>query len=186
MGLRPFPHAGAVPAEIGTAPPRVAGPTVSATPRSQVKSAEFIYDQILARVEPALAVRMARPELTIRVEELVAEIADQRRLLLNHQEQQSLAAAMVDDMIALGPLESLLSDDSVSDILVNGPRQIYIERSGKLVLTGVRFRNDLHVLHVAQRIASSIGRRQAAFTCSTRPPIPRPASGSTARLTTRR
>jgi pilus assembly protein CpaF len=159
MGLRPLPNGGAVPAEIGTARPPVAGPTVSAGPRSQLKLAEFIYDQILARVEPALAVRMARPELTTRVEELVAEIADQRRLLLNHQEQQALAAAMVDDMIALGPLESLLRDDTVSDILVNGPRQIYIERLGKLVLTGVHFRNDLHVLHVAQRIASSIGRR---------------------------
>jgi pilus assembly protein CpaF len=159
MGLRPVPHAGAVPAEIASALPLVARPTVSVAPRSQLKSAEFIYDQILARVEPALAVRMARPELTKRVEELVAEIADQRRLLLNHQEQQALAAAMVDDMIALGPLESLLHDDTVSDILVNGPRQIYIERLGKLVLTGVRFRNDLHVLHVAQRIASSIGRR---------------------------
>jgi pilus assembly protein CpaF len=159
MGLRPFPHAGAVPAEIDTAPPPVVGPTVSVAPRSQLKSTEFIYDQILARVEPALAVRMARPELTTRVEELVAEIADQRRLLLNHQEQQALAAAMVDDMIALGPLESLLRDDTVSDILVNGPRQIYVERRGKLVLTKVQFRNDLHVLHVAQRIASSIGRR---------------------------
>ena len=157
MGLRPLPHAGAVPA--AAALPPVARPTVSVASRSPLKSAEFIYDQILARVEPALAVRMARPELTARVEELVAEIADQRRLLLNHQEQQALAAAMVDDMIALGPLESLLHDDSVSDILVNGPRQIYIERLGKLILTGVRFRNDLHVLHVAQRIASSIGRR---------------------------
>jgi pilus assembly protein CpaF len=134
-------------------------PLATVAPRSQSKSSDFIYDQILAQIEPALAIRMARPELTARVELLVAEIADQRRLLLNHQEQQTLAAAMVDDMIALGPLESLLHDDTVSDILVNGARQIYVERYGKLVLTEVYFRNDLHVLHVAQRIASLIGRR---------------------------
>jgi pilus assembly protein CpaF len=155
MGLTRFPDADAVSAGVGTA----AKPAATVAPRSQLKSAEFIYDQILARVEPGLAVHMLRPELTTRVEELVAEIADQHRLLLNQQEQQTLAAAMVDDMIALGPIESLLRDDTVSDILVNGPRQIYVERRGKLVLTGVRFRNDLHVLHVAQRIASSIGRR---------------------------
>ncbi len=156
MGLTRFPRADAVPAEIGTVAPT---PAATIAPRSQPKSAEIIYDQILARIEPALAVRMARPELTTRVEQLVAEIADQHRLLLNHQEQQTLAAAMVDDMIALGPVESLLRDDTVSDILVNGPSQVYVERRGKLVLTEVRFRNDLHVLHVAQRIASLIGRR---------------------------
>ncbi len=159
MGLRTAPSAGTAPSGFGAEPPPVAGRTAAAAPRSQLRSAEFIYDQILARVEPALAVRMTRAELTTRVEELVAEIADQRRLLLNHQEQQTLAAAMVDDMIALGPLESLLRDDTVSDILVNGPHQIYVEQRGKLVLTKVQFRNGLHVFHIAQRIASSIGRR---------------------------
>jgi len=159
MGLRPLPLAGATSAGVDMASPLMAGAAATATQQSMLKSADLLYDQILAQVEPALAVRMGRPELTARVEELVGEIANQRRLLLNHQEQQALAAAMVDDMIALGPLEALLRDDTISDILVNGPRQIYIERRGKLVLTGVKFRNDLHVLHVAQRIASSIGRR---------------------------
>ena len=102
---------------------------------------------------------MTRPELAARVEQLVVEIANQRRLLLNQQEQQTLAAAMVDDMIGLGPLEVLLRDDTISDILVNSPHQIYVERRGKLVLTNLRFRNNLHVLHVAQRIASAVGRR---------------------------
>ncbi len=153
MGLRPtttLSGPNAVP------PIRAAGPVqAAATPRPN----DIIYDEILARIEPALAVRMARPELTARVERLVAEIADQRRLLVNQHEQQALAGAMVDDMIALGPLEPLLRDDTISDILVNGPRQIYVERRGKLVLTDVHFHNNLHVLHVAQRIASSIGRR---------------------------
>jgi pilus assembly protein CpaF len=66
---------------------------------------------------------------------------------------------MVDDMIGLGPLEVLLRDDTIADILVNGPRQVYVERRGKLVLTDIHFRNNAHVLHVAQRIASAVGRR---------------------------
>jgi pilus assembly protein CpaF len=165
MGLHPLtrPDAispGAVSPGAGSAPPipaaRAAG---NAVPRSQPKPVDLIYDQILAQIEPALAVRMTRPELAARVQQLVAEIGNQRRLLLNQQEQQTLAAAMVDDMIGLGPLEPLLRDDTISDILVNSPRQIYIERRGKLVLTDLYFRNNLHVLHVAQRIASAVGRR---------------------------
>ena len=132
---------------------------LAGTGRSQSKPTDIIYDQILAQIEPALAVRLTRPELTDRVERLVGEVASERRLLLNQQEQQSFAASMVDDMIGLGPLENLLRDDTVSDILVNGPRQIYVERRGRLELTELQFRNDLHVLYVAQRIASSVGRR---------------------------
>ncbi|HKS88035.1 MAG TPA: CpaF family protein [Stellaceae bacterium] len=132
---------------------------ISAAVRNQVKPTDIVYDQILAQIEPAMAIRLARPELTERVERLVAEVATERRLLMNQHEQQAFAAAMVDDMIGLGPLENLLHDDTVSDILVNGPNQIYVERRGRLELTDLQFRNDLHVLYVAQRIASSVGRR---------------------------
>jgi pilus assembly protein CpaF len=141
-----------------SAPLRV-GPQIAAIMPHLPTPSDLIYDQILSRVEPALAVRMSRTELMVRVEQLVAEIADQRRFLLNQQEQQALASEMVDDMIGLGPLEPLLHDETLSDILVNGPRQTYVERRGKLELTDVHFRNNAHVLHVAQRIASAIGRR---------------------------
>lgn len=156
MGLRPL-HT----EETATAAqmPAAAESTASTTGHSPPKPSDLIYDHILARIEPAVAIRMSPPELAARVESLIAEIADQHRLLLNHQEQQRLAAAMVDDMIGLGPLEVLLREDGVSDILVNGPRQIYVERRGRLMLTELLFRNNLHVLHVAQRIASFVGRR---------------------------
>jgi len=136
------------------APSREAGqrPSFSA-------ATDTIRDQVLTRIEPAIAVRLSRAQLTGRVFELVAEIANQQRLLLNEAEQQGLAATIVDEMIGLGALETLLRDNTVSDILVNGPRMTYVERRGKLELTSVRFRNDAHVMHVAQRIASSIGRR---------------------------
>jgi pilus assembly protein CpaF len=164
MGLRPVSRRSPI-APAGLAGPGNALPLATASApgavvlRSQSKPADLIYDQILAQIEPASAVHMTRPELAARVEQLVVEIANQRRLLLNQQEQQTLAAAMVDDMIGLGPLEVLLRDDTISDILVNSPHQIYVERRGKLVLTDLHFRNNLHVLHVAQRIASAVGRR---------------------------
>jgi len=164
MGLRPVPRGGPI-APAGSVGPgyalplATAGAPGAAVLRSQSKPVDLIYDQILAQIEPASAVHMTRPELAARVEQLVVEIANQRRLLLNQQEQETLAAAMVDDMIGLGPLEVLLRDDTISDILVNSPHQIYVERRGKLVLTDLHFRNNLHVLHVAQRIASAVGRR---------------------------
>jgi pilus assembly protein CpaF len=114
---------------------------------------------VLLRIEPAIAVQMTRAALTARVEQVIAEIAREQRQLLNHAEQMQLAGEIVDDMIGLGPIEPLLRDDTVADILINGPARIYVERRGKLELTKLHFRNDAHVLHVAQRVASSIGRR---------------------------
>jgi len=126
---------------------------------AQSAAMEIIRDCVFMRVEPAIAIRLTKEELTDRVDELVAEIANEQRLLLNQIEQHALAANIVDEMIGLGALEPLLRDTTVNDILVNGPHMIYVERRGKLELTKLQFRNNAHVLHVAQRIASSIGRR---------------------------
>src|SRR3546814_14647669 len=69
---------------------------------------------------------------------------------------------MLDDMLCLGPLEPLLADELVTDIMVNGPKQVYIERRGKLELTDVSFQTDEHVLNIDRRIVSQIGSRVAA------------------------
>jgi pilus assembly protein CpaF len=127
--------------------------------RTQSSATDVIRDSVFTRVEPAVAIRLSQQELSSRVDELVAEIANEQRLLLNQVEQHALAASIVDEMVGLGPLEPLLRDATVNDILVNGPLLIYVERRGKLELTKLQFRNNAHVLHVAQRIASSIGRR---------------------------
>ncbi len=146
--------------DSAAAPARQNGIPVPAAVRGRaVTTADVIRDEILARIEPAVAVQMTAPALTERVEALVAEIADERRLLLNYRDQRTLAAEMVDDMLGLGPLEGLLREEAVDDILVNGAKQVFVERRGKLELSPVTFRNDAHVLHVAQRIGSSIGRR---------------------------
>ncbi len=120
---------------------------------------DFIRDQIFLRVDSLVAVRISKTELAAFVNKLVAEIANDRKILLNQLEQHALVASLVDEMIGLGPIEPLLRDPSVSDILINGWRTIYVERRGKLEPAKLQFRNDAQVLHVAQRIASSIGRR---------------------------
>ena len=144
----------AVPSPVMPSPPIL-------PPRQEQNSpnADLIRDQVLLRIEPAVAVRLSKIELSTRVSDLVSEIATEHKLLINRQEQQMLSIEIVDDMVGLGPLEPLLRDRTVSDILVTGAQMVYVERKGKLQLTPIRFRHNAHVLHVAQRIASSIGRR---------------------------
>jgi pilus assembly protein CpaF len=119
---------------------------------------DMVRDQIFIRIEPSAAIRMTKAELTTFVHTLVAEIAVDRKLLLNQKEQDSLTTLIVDEMVGLGPIEPLMRDPTVADILINGPKSIYVERRGKLELTPLQFRHDAHVLHVAQRIASAVGR----------------------------
>jgi pilus assembly protein CpaF len=122
------------------------------------QAAAAIRDQVLLRIDPMVAVRMSKPELMMFVNALVGEIANERKLLLNKAEQDAFARNIVDEMVGLGPIEPLLQDQTVSDILINGPDMIYVERRGKLELTSLKFRHNDHVMHVAQRIASSVGR----------------------------
>jgi len=119
---------------------------------------DLIRDQVFIRIEPAAAIRMTKQELTTFVHTLIVDIAVERKLLLNQKEQDSLTTIIVDEMVGLGPIEPLMRDPTVADILINGPKKIYVERRGKLELTPYQFRHDAHVLHVAQRIASSVGR----------------------------
>ena len=95
----------------------------------------------------------------LEVERVLWEIATARRFQLNAREQHQLAGELVDDMLGLGPLEPLLEDDSITDIMVNGPNRVFVERGGKVVLSDIRFRDAAHVANISQRIASAIGRR---------------------------
>ena len=113
----------------------------------------------LGEMDPTSVAKLTQDELTQEVERTLAEIATQRRIQLNGREQRALARELVNDMLGLGPLEPLLEDDSITDIMVNGPERIFVERRGKLELSGVRFRDTSHVAHVCQRIAGRIGRR---------------------------
>ncbi len=120
---------------------------------------ERIRTVLMTRIDPSVAGRIPRARLRGEVAQLVSEIATQDRVQLNKLEETALAADLSDDMIGLGPLEPFLDDDEVTDILANGPFDIYIERRGKLEKTAARFRDTQHLVNIAQRIASAIGRR---------------------------
>lgn len=86
-------------------------------------------------------------------------LSEKRKMHLNGREVSDLVTAVLADMLGLGPLEALLADDRVTDIMVNGPYSVYVERSGKLELTSVQFRDNAHVFAIASRIVAAVGRR---------------------------
>ncbi len=113
----------------------------------------------LAKLDPSAIANSPPDVLVPEVELLIAEIANERRIQLNAREQRQLATVLVDDMLGLGPLEPLLDDETVSDIMVNGPSITFVERRGKVFPANIRFRDTAHLLNVCQRIAAAVGRR---------------------------
>ncbi len=90
---------------------------------------------------------------------VVEHLCDTEDTLLNRQERERLIEEVLDETFGLGPLEMLLKDSTISDILINGPRSVYVERRGRLEKTTVTFRNDKHLLQIIDRIVSKVGRR---------------------------
>jgi pilus assembly protein CpaF len=119
----------------------------------------LIYNALMIRIDPNTAIQMTPGELQQETEDFVVYFVNSQGIQLNRREQKQVATDIVNDMIGFGPLEELLGDDTVTDIMVNGPETIYVERHGKLEKTWVSFRDFAHVLQIAQRIANRIGRR---------------------------
>lgn len=113
----------------------------------------------LARLDPNVVATMPADRLTGDVERLISEMATDRRVHMNAREQRALAEELVHDILGLGPLEPLLDDETIADIMVNGPDKTFVERRGKVMLSNVRFRDTAHLMNICQRIASAVGRR---------------------------
>jgi len=119
----------------------------------------IIHAEINALIDFKAAIDLPRAELERQLVEMVREIARQKNIPLSGPEQAKVVHRIYDEMRGFGPLEPLLADESVTDILVNGAKQVYVERRGKLELSDVVFTDDDHVLHIATRIVTKIGRR---------------------------
>jgi pilus assembly protein CpaF len=132
---------------------------VSASRASIEQAIPKIYPLVMERIDPEVASKLQRPELARQIQAVVSEILVEQKIQLNQLEQRDLVTVLLDDMLGLGPIEPLLADATISDILVNGPKQVYVERKGKLELTGVTFRDNGHVMSIATRIVTAIGRR---------------------------
>lgn len=93
------------------------------------------------------------------ISSIASEALEERNIVLNREDRLTLSQELYDEVRGLGPLEPLLKDDTVNDILVNGPKQVFVERSGKLELTDTAFKDEKHLLRIIDKIVSAVGRR---------------------------
>ncbi|MGH7964604.1 MAG: ATPase, T2SS/T4P/T4SS family, partial [Candidatus Binatia bacterium] len=113
----------------------------------------------LIEEEQAPVAEWSREVLRRYVEGKIDAYVAKNRLALNRRELESLTDDMMDEINGLGPIQSLIDDDEVNDILVNGYKKVFVERRGRLEATNVRFVDDRHVLRIIQRIVAPLGRR---------------------------
>ncbi|MDE1943483.1 MAG: CpaF family protein [Betaproteobacteria bacterium] len=118
-----------------------------------------IHLELLKKFDLSVMERISDGELRQRLAQFVEETIQEKKLGLSEAQGKSLVTAIQNEVLGLGPLEPLLADNTVSDILVNGPHTVYVERRGKLELTDVRFTDDEHLLRIIEKIVSRVGRR---------------------------
>ena len=141
-------------------PPPTHDPYARNPSRASVEQAKLkLQPIVLERIDTSAAAKMLRNDLARDLRVLTSELLIETKIQLNANEREELVTQLLDDMLGLGPLEPLLKDETISEIMVNGPKQVFIENKGKLTLSDVQFRDNAHVLGVATRIVTAIGRR---------------------------
>ncbi len=159
----PAPAAAVAAAAVEPASP----PKTAARPRPAPSKRRDAYQELKSRVHRKLIEALdlskldsvSREDLQREVRGLVDNILQDEGANLNSRERDSFVSEVLDELLGLGPLEPLLQDPTVSDILVNGARQCYVERNGKLELTDVVFKDDNHLRKIIEKIVSGVGRR---------------------------
>jgi pilus assembly protein CpaF len=142
-----------------TAPQPTPQPMVSPAVEAYVKLKNKLHLQILEKVDLASLESMSEAQLRQEIATLVELLLIESPAQINDIERRMLVRDIQNEMLGLGPLELLMADPSVSDILVNSYNQIYVERRGRLELTGVVFTDDKHLLRIIDKIVSRVGRR---------------------------
>jgi len=135
-------------------------PFLGAMPaRESFREAKFrVQNRLINELDPKLDLTN-QVEVRRQIEELFGKVADEEGLALTRAERVRMLEQITDEILGLGPLEPLLRDETINEVMVNGPQQVYIERDGRLEVTNVTFQNDEHVMKIIQRIIAPIGRR---------------------------
>ena len=141
---------------------RESGNTMTAT-KSKVNEFDVlkqrIHQKLIGKLDLSRVGDLEGDVLRREIRVVVEHLCDQDSNLLNRTERDRLVEEVLDETFGLGPLELLLKDATISDILINGPKNIYVEKSGKMQKTDVEFRDNAHLLQIIDRIVSKVGRR---------------------------
>lgn len=131
----------------------------------QVKADEFdlvkrrIHNKLVDKLDLSRVGDMKGEQLRREIRLVVEHLCDAENTLLNRNERERIIEEVLDETFGLGPLELILKDSSVSDIMINGPKNIFVERRGRLEKTEVEFRDNTHLMQIIDRIVSKVGRR---------------------------
>jgi len=117
-----------------------------------------VHRKLLDALDLSVLSDMQQDEVETQIRSVTGKLLGQTGVAFNRRERDQFIQEIVDEVLGFGPLEPLLHDPSVSDILVNGAKQVYVEKGGKLYLTDVEFKDDAHLRHVIDRIVSTVGR----------------------------
>ena len=118
-----------------------------------------LHKRLLDNLNLSALENATESDLRSEIVAISGEALDEMGVVLNREERQTLNQDLYDEVTGLGPLEPLLKDDTVNDILVNGPQQVFVERAGKLELTDTTFKDERHLLRIIDKIVSAVGRR---------------------------
>jgi pilus assembly protein CpaF len=118
-----------------------------------------LHKQLIGGMDLSVLSRISREELRTEVRRMAEELCQRSSNLLNRAERERLVAEVLDETFGLGPLEPLMADPTVSDILINGHNVVYVERNGRLERADIAFTDPRHLLHIIQRIVGQVGRR---------------------------
>jgi len=118
-----------------------------------------IHNKLVDKLDLSRVGDLKGETLTREIRLVVEHLCDAEETLLNRQERDRIVDEVLDEVLGLGPLELILKDPQVSDILINGPKNIYVEKGGRMQKTDVEFRDGKHLLQIIDRIVSKVGRR---------------------------
>jgi pilus assembly protein CpaF len=118
-----------------------------------------VHHQLLERINLAVLDKLPRKKIEEEISQIVAELLDEDGEVVNKTERASLVEDVLDELLGLGPLEPLLQDETITDILVNGHETVFVERRGLLERVQTRFQDEKHLLRIIQKIVSAVGRR---------------------------
>jgi len=118
-----------------------------------------IHQRLLEIMDLSLIGTLPEDQARVQIREIAMRLMIEESVTLNLEQRAVVIRTIEDEVMGLGPLEPLLADPTVSDVLVNGPNAVYVERRGKLELTDVQFHSDLHLMNIIDRIVTAVGRR---------------------------
>ena len=118
-----------------------------------------LHRELLENLNLAALENADESELRSEISAIASEVLEARNIVLNREDRTQLNKELYDEVTGLGPLETLLQDDTVNDILVNGPQQIFVERAGKLEISDITFKDEKHLMRIIDKIVSAVGRR---------------------------